>query len=53
MLAQITLALLSGGFLLAEKGVLGLDIVAAGMIMLLNSAIQNSWSLAVSILSSD
>jgi hypothetical protein len=46
-------ALLTGGFLLAEKGVLGLDIVAAGMIMLLNSAIQNSWSLAVSILSSE
>lgn len=44
--------LLSGGLALHRSGQVGLDVVAAGMVMLLNAAIQNSWSIAISIISS-
>jgi len=45
--------LLSGGVALRRGGQVGLDLVAAGMVILLNAAIQNSWSIAISILSSE
>jgi len=45
--------LFSGGLVLRRSGQIGLDVVAAGMVMLLNAAIQNSWSIAISILSSE
>jgi len=46
------LVLFIGGLLLHRSGQAGLDVVAAGMVMLLNAAIRNSWSTAISILSS-
>jgi hypothetical protein len=45
--------LLSGGVVLRRGGQVGLDLVAAGMVILLNAANQNSWSIAISILSSE
>ena len=45
------LVLFMGGRLLHRVGQIGLDVVAAGMVMLLNAAIRNSWDLAISILS--
>jgi hypothetical protein len=45
--------LFSGGLVLRRSGQIGLDVVAAGMVMLLNAAIQNSWSIAISIISSE
>ena len=42
----------SGGLLVLKTVSVSLDVVAAGMAMLLNSAIQNSWSIAISIISS-
>ena len=45
--------LFSGGLILRRRGQIGLDVVAAGMVMLLNAAIQNSWSIAISIISSE
>jgi hypothetical protein len=45
--------LLSGGVVLRRGGQVGLDLVAAGMVILLNAAIQNSWSIAISVLSSE
>jgi len=44
------LVLFVGGLLLHRGGQVGLDVVAAGMVMLLNAAIRNSWSIAISIL---
>jgi hypothetical protein len=41
-----------GGLLLRRGSQIGLDVVAVGMVMLLNAAIRNSWSIAISILSS-
>jgi hypothetical protein len=46
------LVLFTGGLLLHRGGQVGLDVVAVGMVMLLNAAIRNSWSIAISILSS-
>jgi hypothetical protein len=46
------LVLFVGGLLLHRSGQVGLDVVAGGMLMLLNAAIRNSWSIAISILSS-
>ena len=46
------LILFIGGLSLHRVGQVGLDVVAAGMVMLLNAAIRNSWSIAISILSS-
>jgi hypothetical protein len=46
------LVLFIGGLLLHRVGQVGLDVVALGMVMLLNAAIRNSWSTAISILSS-
>ncbi len=46
------LVLFIGGLVLHRVGQVGLDVVAAGMVMLLNAAIRNSWSIAISILSS-
>jgi hypothetical protein len=45
--------LFSGGLLLHRSGQVGLDVVAAGMVMLLNAAIRNSWPIAIAILSSE
>ena len=45
--------LFSGGLLLCRSGQVGLDVVAAGIIMLLNAGIQNSWRIAISIISSE
>jgi len=45
--------LFSGGLLLHRSGEVGLDVVAAGMVMLLNAAIRNSWSIAIAILLSE
>jgi hypothetical protein len=47
------IVLFSGGLLLHRSGQVGLDVVAAGMVMLLNAAIRNSWSIAIAILSSE
>jgi hypothetical protein len=44
--------LISGGVLLYKKGEIGLDLVAAAMLMVLNLAIRNSWSIAIAIISS-
>lgn len=46
------LVLFSGGLLLRRSGQIGLDVVAAGIVMLLNAAIRNSWSMAIGIISS-
>ena len=47
------IVLFSGGLLLHRSAQVGLDVVAAGMVMLLNAAIRNSWSIAIAILSSE
>jgi hypothetical protein len=46
------LVLFIGGLLVQRGGQIGLDFVAAGMVILLNAAIRNSWSIAISILAS-
>lgn len=42
----------AGGLLLLRRAEIGLDLVAAGMLVLLAVAIRNSWSIAVTIVSS-
>jgi hypothetical protein len=44
--------MIAGGLLLLPRAQLGLDLVAAGMLMLLGIAIRNSWAIAVTIVSS-
>jgi hypothetical protein len=44
--------LFGGGVVLFESGAIGLDLVATGMLMVMNLAIRNSWSIAISIISS-
>ena len=46
------LVLFIGGLLVQRGGQIGLDFVAAGMVILLNAAIRNSWSIAISIMAS-
>jgi hypothetical protein len=44
--------MVAGGLLLLRRPEIGLDLVAAGMLVLLGIAIRNSWSIAVTIVSS-
>jgi hypothetical protein len=44
--------MVGGGLLLLRRPEIGLDLVAAGMLVLLGIAIRNSWSIAVTIVSS-
>jgi hypothetical protein len=44
--------MVAGGLLLFRRLQLGLDLVAAGMLLLLGVAIRNSWTIAITILSS-
>jgi len=43
--------MVAGGLLLLSRPQIGLDLVAAGMLMLLGIAIRNSWAIAVTIVS--
>jgi hypothetical protein len=44
--------MVAGGLLLLRGAQIGLDLVAAGMLLLLGIAIRNSWSIAITIVSS-
>jgi hypothetical protein len=44
--------MVAGGLLLLRMPQIGLDLVAAGMLLLLGIAIRNSWAIAVAIVSS-
>jgi len=44
--------MVAGGLLLLPRAQIGLDLVAAGMLVLLGIAIRNSWSIAITIVSS-
>ncbi|HXZ39687.1 MAG TPA: hypothetical protein VEG68_03025 [Terriglobales bacterium] len=44
--------IVAGGLLLFRRAQIGLDLVAAGMLVLLGVAIRNSWSIAITIVSS-
>jgi hypothetical protein len=44
--------MVAGGLLLLFRGEIGLDLIAAGMLVLLGIAIRNSWSIAITIVSS-
>jgi len=44
--------MVAGGLLLLSKPQKGLDLVAAGMLVLLGIAIRHSWSIATTIVSS-
>jgi hypothetical protein len=44
--------MVTGGLLLFRSAQIGLDLVAAGMLVLLVIAIRNSWSIAITIVSS-
>jgi len=43
--------IIAGGLLLLSRPQIGLDLVAAGMLVLLGIAIRNSWAIAVTIVS--
>ena len=43
--------MVAGGFLLLRRPPIGLDLVAAGLLVLLGTAICNSWAIAVTIVS--
>ena len=44
--------MVTGGLLLLRRAQIGLDLVAAGILVLLVIAIRNSWSIAIAIVSS-
>ena len=44
--------MIAGALLLFRRAPIGLDLVAAGMLVLLGIAIRNSWAIAITILSS-
>jgi hypothetical protein len=44
--------MVAGGLLLFRSAQVGLNLVAAGMLVLLGIAIRNSWSIAITIVSS-
>jgi hypothetical protein len=44
--------MVAGGLLLLRRPQIGLELVAAGMLVLLGIAIRNSWSIAITIVSS-
>jgi hypothetical protein len=44
--------LVAGGLVLLRRAQIGLDMVAAGVLVLLGVAIRNSWSIAITIVSS-
>jgi hypothetical protein len=44
--------LFGGGVLLRRYGAVGLDVIAAGMLTLINLAIRNTWAIAVAIVGS-
>jgi hypothetical protein len=44
--------MVAGGLLLLRRAQIGLDLVAAGMLVLLGVAIRNSWAIAITIVSS-
>lgn len=43
--------MVAGGSLLLWRSPIGLDVVAAGLLVLLGTAIRNSWAIAVTIVS--
>jgi len=44
--------MVAGGLLLLRKAPIGLDLLAAGMLVLLGIAIRNSWAIAITMVSS-
>lgn len=44
--------LFGGGILLRQYGAVGLDVIAAGMLTLINLAIRNTWAIAVAMVES-